>query len=154
MKEVIMTITVCCKKKEEAKLENKILLNIFSITVQTNGYFNYRIFLYWTLTGLEKADSLNNSNTIQGAVIWTQITNHTCQQGDYSLIQEETYIPLCTINMINASVILRPESVRFHIPTPPFPGYVSVSFFFKINLFVCLFVYGCVGSSLLHAGFL
>ena len=45
MKEGVMTITVCCKKKEQAKLEDKIL-NIFQSKYRTNGYFNYIIFLY------------------------------------------------------------------------------------------------------------
>lgn len=71
MKEGVMTITVCCKKKEQAKLEDKIL-NIFQSKYRTNGYFNYIIFLYWTMTELEKAASLNNSCAIQGTVIWPQ----------------------------------------------------------------------------------
>lgn len=29
MREDVMPLTVCCKKKDQAKLENKILLNFF-----------------------------------------------------------------------------------------------------------------------------
>ena len=78
MKEGMMTITVCYKKKEQAKLEDKIL-NIFQSKYRINGYFNYRIFLYWPMTELEKAVSLNNSYVILGTVIWLQIRSHTCQ---------------------------------------------------------------------------
>ena len=38
--------------------------------------------------------------------------------------------------------------------TPLFFKFIILFLMFKINLFIYLFIYGCVGSSLLRVGFL
>lgn len=60
----MMTIKVCYKKKEQAKLGDKIL-NIFQSKIQNNGCFNYNFFLY----RIREGSFFDNSCAIQGTVI-------------------------------------------------------------------------------------
>ena len=63
--------------------------------------------------------------------------------------------PVSLCQGVDEALLLHPRLHPSQLPSGlQQPGPCVCFWFFKINLFIYLFIFGCVGSSLLSAGFL
>ena len=77
----------------------------------------------------------------------------------YSTVHSLVYSSMSVYKCIRVMLLLPQSRQKTHLsPTPPFHNslvlLLSVALFFKKNLFIYLFIFGCIGSSLLCTGFL